>query len=81
MLVIQTIIIALNISIAIGLLLFFFQKGNKMKTDHLALLLEIEKKVKLSAAQIRDRNKGLDRYHFLKYNLSEALIIQPEIKF
>jgi hypothetical protein len=81
MLPVQSIIVALTISIAIGLLLYFFQKNKKIKTDHLTLLLELEKKVIRSATQIKDRNKGLDAYHFLKYNLSEALIIQPEIKF
>lgn len=75
----QNIIIVLTICIALGLILYFFQKNKKVETDHFELVLKLEKSFILNASQIQKRQNGLDTYHFLKYNLSEALRIQSEI--
>ncbi|RXG27367.1 hypothetical protein SAMN02745246_03233 [Leeuwenhoekiella marinoflava DSM 3653] len=39
----------------------------------------LERSIQLNQSQIKKREIHLNRYHFLEYNLSEALIIQLEI--
>lgn len=46
----------------------------------ISLQKELHRKVDVHHWQIQTRQARLDRYHFLKYNLSEALQPQPEIK-
>jgi hypothetical protein len=79
MLPIQVVIIALTISVAMGVFFYFFRQNKKLEAYHLQQILLLEKELILCASQIKTRHKELDKYHFLKYNLTEALIFQPEI--
>jgi hypothetical protein len=79
MLLVQSIIVVITICIALGLFIYFFQKNKELKANHLLLFLKFEEGVIGNSIQIKKRSQGLDTYHFLKYNLSEALIVQHNI--
>jgi hypothetical protein len=63
----------------IGLPCYFYYKNkeNRMKFEHRKA--KIIQKLGLHNEQLERRRIGLDRYDFLKYNLSEALITQSSI--
>ncbi|MEZ4858559.1 MAG: hypothetical protein R2781_07085 [Flavobacteriaceae bacterium] len=42
--------------------------------------MQLQRNIAIHAAQIQVRSIHLDKYHFLQYNLQEALHSQPEIK-
>jgi len=77
----QSIIIVLTICLALSLFVYFYWKNKNLKESHLLLLVNLNEDVLRNTSQIRKRNEGLDTYHFLKYNLSEALIVQSDINF
>ena len=79
MLLDQLVIILIIISISIGIWLYFFLKNKQVNQLHAQRLLNLGDELAANKLQILIRKNGLDRYNFLKYNLSEALIIQPDI--
>ena len=79
MLLDQLVIVLIIISTSIGMWLYFFLKNKQVNQLHEQHLLILGEEIVTNKLQILIRKKGLDRYNFLKYNLSEALIIQPEI--
>lgn len=76
----QVIIVLLAMAIVIGLLLYFFQKNKKIGAVHTQQLILLQEEIMRHTSQLNFRNKSLDGYHFLSYNLEEALVIQAEIK-
>lgn len=76
----QVIIVLLAMAIVIGLLLYFFQKNKKIGAVHTQQLFLLKEEIMRHTSQVNFRNKSLDKYHFLTYNLEEALVIQAEIK-
>ncbi len=68
----------LIISISLLLLYFKVQKA-KISADHFNKIDGIELEIERNKHQIKVRGIGLNKYNFLKYNLDEALIVQPEI--
>lgn len=72
-----TICIAVLICGTLGL---YFQYKNKALKQHaIAQQVYLMEEALKHKNQIQFREIGLNKYHFLKYNLDEALIIQPEI--
>ena len=59
---------------------YFYSKNQKLKRQHFQKELDLIKQISLCKEQIFKREGGMHNYDFLKYNLSEALIIQSEIK-
>jgi len=79
MLLDQLVIVLTIISISIGMWLYFFLKNKQVNQLHDQRLLILGEEIATNKLQILIRKKGLDRYNFLKYNLTEALILQLEI--
>ena len=75
----QLLIILTIISISIGIWLLFFLKKKQIQQLHAQQVLSLSEAFATNKRQVFTRQKGLDRYNFLNYNLSEALIIQSEI--
>lgn len=61
------------------LALVFHLKNKALKQHAMALQLNLIEETLTHKNQIASRNSNLDKYHFLRYNLNEALVIQPEI--
>ena len=72
-------IVFLVIGIITGLIFYFFQKNKKIQAVHLQQQIVLQEGIKIHTSQIQFRNKSLDKYHFLTYNLEEALVVQQEI--
>ncbi len=64
----------------LSLRFYFYSENRKLKRQHFQQELDLTKQISLCKEQIFRREGGLHNYDFLKYNLSEALIIQSEIK-
>lgn len=63
-------------------MVFFFYEGNKkLKSDHSRKVSILRKSIFISEDQLEFRSENLNKYHFLKYNLNEALLHQKEIVF
>jgi hypothetical protein len=75
----QLVIIITVISIFIGIWLYFFLKNKQIEQLHVERVLILSEEFTANKVQISIRKKGLNRYDFLNYNLSEALVVQPEI--
>ncbi len=79
MISLQLVILVVAISM-IGLWFYFFIRNKIIKQAHSKRLQILTENVEMHQSQIHIRDKGLDTYKFLRYNLAEALVIQPEIK-
>jgi len=67
--------------IAVLIIYGYFRKiFNKLRISSSKKENQLIQTISIHHLQLQRRKLGLDRYDFLKYNLSEALIIQPEIK-
>lgn len=64
----------------IGLVVWFFNVNNSMGRLHKQNISILESAIYNNRNQINFRNSKLNRYDFLKYNLDEALAVQPEIQ-
>lgn len=58
---------------------YALKKNRKLKQKHERKLLQLKKKYEIHSNQLGLREQHLNRYDFLKYNLSEALVVQPKI--
>jgi lipopolysaccharide export system protein LptC len=59
---------------------YYFHKQNRAEQElHMQNLAHFQKSITQHQNQIVKRSQGLMTYDFLKYNLSEALLVQPEI--
>jgi hypothetical protein len=63
----------------IGLMVWFFNTKNAMGRLHNQNVSILESAICNNRNQINFRNSKLNRYDFLKYNLEESLVLQPEI--
>ena len=66
--------------ILLSLRFYFYSENRKLKRLHFQNELDLIRQISLCKEQIFRREGALHNYDFLKYNLSEALIIQSEIK-
>lgn len=61
-------------------LLGFFRKRNRLLiVESAKYQQQLQAEISIQKSQILTRNLHLDNYHFLKYNLEESLVVQPEI--
>jgi hypothetical protein len=75
----QLVIMIAVISTSFGIWVYFFLKNKQIHQLHVQRVLDLSEEFAGNKLQILIRKKGLDRYNFLNYNLSESLVIQPEI--
>ncbi|WP_114491988.1 hypothetical protein [Candidatus Ulvibacter alkanivorans] len=62
------------------LLVFFFARSySNMLRQHRVRIRSLSNSVALERSQINFRENRLNQYDFLRYNLNEALVVQPEI--
>lgn len=76
----QIVVILLFLSMLFGLVIRFRLKEKQLEQQHMEYILVLENAISLNQGQMGTRKKWLDRYDFLKYNLDESLVVQPEIK-
>ncbi|SRX54588.1 hypothetical protein [Aequorivita sp. CIP111184] len=74
----QTAIIIIILSLIIGLLVWFFTGKRALVRIHNEEISMLETAISTNRFQINFRNSNLNTYDFLKFNLNEALIVQPE---
>jgi len=72
-------LLLLVLLICTALAVVFHLKNKALKQQAMSLQLNLIEETLTHKNQIASRNSNLDKYHFLRYNLNEALAIQPEI--
>jgi|GEM_PF-597901 len=73
-------ILIISFFFAIGwLIIFFHSKKKEIIQLHSTKMETLKNEISLNHHQIIYRHSYLERYHFLKYNISEALVVQPKI--
>lgn len=65
---------------ALGLLGWHFKRRHHDNNGHGYRMNQLEKALQAHRAQLLFRERALVKYNFLKYNLSAALVEQPEIQ-
>ena len=76
----QIAITIIILSSIIGLLVWFFTGKRELARLHDEQISMLETAISTNHFQINFRNSNLNNYDFLKLNLNETLIIQPEIQ-
>lgn len=64
----------------VGLLAWYFMGKKALLHIHNQKISSLEQAISQNHFQINFRNSNLNNYDFLKFNLNEALVVQPEIK-
>ena len=75
----QTAVVLSFLSVLLGLVVWFRLKEKLLKQQHQDHISVLENAISTNLGQQNIRNEGLGRYDFMKYNLDESLVIQPEI--
>lgn len=73
------IILLIVLAIVFWLLLYFYNKDRAAKSSHSEKIDKLERAIFLNNSQMKFRSSGLQEYSFLKHNLTEVLVTQPEI--
>lgn len=76
----QILIVTVVIVLSIFFGLYFFLKSRRQSRQHQLGLMVLNDTIGLHRKQIGERHKALNKYDFLKYNLTEALKVQLQIK-
>lgn len=76
----QIAILLILLSSASGFMVWFFKERKSISQSHNQSISELETSIFNNRNQINFRNANLQNYDFLKFNLNDALIIQPEIQ-
>lgn len=76
----QTVIAVVLLLSIIGIAIWFYNGRNAMGRIHTQTISELERAICTNQNQISFRSSHLNTYDFQKYNLREALVIQPEIQ-
>lgn len=76
----QIAILLILISSISGLMVWFFKERKSIFQSHNQSISALETAISNNRYQINFRNANLQNYDFLKFNLNDALIIQPEIQ-
>ena len=64
----------------VAVVLFVHQRNTKKLVEvHKAEMARLNTDYDRNRAQVDKRELGLNRYDFLKYNLQQSLIVQPDI--
>ena len=72
-------ILFFTIFIGLGLVILFFKVNNLQLAYHREKIQKFQKRMRVAKHQIAKREHRLDAYHFLSYNLEEALVAQENI--
>lgn len=64
----------------LGIWFWFYKKNGALCHFHNQNIFDLESKISRNRFQIDNRNFNLNKYHFLKYNLDESLVLQMEIQ-
>ena len=75
----SSIVVAITVAVLLLQVLLHEREVKQHQDYHGKRLHELLTELELHTGQMKARNKGLDRYDFLRYNLSDALVIQPQI--
>lgn len=59
---------------------YFFRKKILLQNAHQSLVYGLETDIEWHQKQLLNRDENLNKYHFLRYNLSDALVEQPNIR-
>jgi len=74
-------ILIVLILITILFIFYYFKAKNKRIKDlHFQKVLQLNRSISKEEQQILIRHFHLDKYHLLRYNLGESLLVQPQIK-
>ncbi len=68
------------LSSIIGLAVWFFNERKTINFVHNETILALERAMSNSCTQIEFRKNNLNNYDLLRYNLQEALVVQPQIE-
>lgn len=79
MIISQALVLIFLLLIVAIIMSFFYRENKKTRQNHSEIIVILKSAINLHQSQIHFRNAGLQKYDFTKYNLSEALILQPEI--
>ncbi len=74
-------ILFFTIFIGLGLMILFNKKKNLQLASHRENIKKFQKRMRIAKHQIAKRELRLGAYHFLSYNLEEALMAQENIHF
>ncbi len=73
-------IIALSVVLLFAFLgLYYKIRKNTDSKIHTVKLMQIEREILKHKSQIYRRHQSLNNYDFLKYNISEALVVQLDV--
>ncbi len=72
-------ILFFTIFIGFGLMILFNKKKNLQLASHRENIKKFQKRMRIAKHQIAKRELRLGAYHFLSYNLEEALMAQENI--
>ena len=67
------------IFLLIGITLVFYFRNKQLKSIQEIYMKQLKNRIEKNKQQITIRNKNLETYNFLIYNLDDALIVQEEI--
>ena len=73
-------LLALVVIILVGIVMVFHKKNKHLKKEHRFKTDGLKLDLAMHDTQIQFRQTSLNSYDFLRYNLSEALVVQPRIK-
>ena len=73
-------ILVVILFVCLFLLELFRRKNRLIITKSKQYLQQMQNEISIQNSQLITRKIHLDNYHFLKYNLDDALVIQSEIK-
>jgi hypothetical protein len=66
--------------ILLSICVILYKKNQVVKKKHALKVQTLQKSIKLHKHQIEIRNKNLNKYQFLTYNLDESLRVQTRIQ-
>ncbi|MCW8981153.1 MAG: hypothetical protein OQJ83_07180 [Altibacter sp.] len=62
-----------------GITLYFVLRNKRLEKSHKIKRQQLSEAIVLHKTQIAIRENALNKYHFLRYNLDEALVVQTNI--
>lgn len=76
----QIVILLVLVLTLIGIVVWFFNTKKSIAHPHNQNIAMLESAIYKHRCQLNFRTFHLNKYDFVKYNLDEALVVQPEIK-
>ncbi|MFC7356748.1 hypothetical protein ACFQO1_03540 [Jejudonia soesokkakensis] len=76
---IDVFIILTVVGVVVTACFVFYVQNRKLKMNHGIAVTFLKKHILKHRSEVRFRQKNLDTYDFLEYNLSQALVVQNDI--